>query len=84
MTDWSKIARGVVRKVEKDNPDPKVRDLAKTVGESMDAQKVAPALPGYSADARGMVRRPTKADAAACSCDDVDCWACGPRKRGEM
>ncbi len=38
-TDWSKVARGVMRKVERDNPDPKVRDLAKAVGESMDASK---------------------------------------------
>lgn len=27
---------------------------------------------------------PSRRDAARCSCDDVDCWVCGPRLRGEL
>ena len=37
--DWQKIARGIVREVSKSNPDPKVRELAGAVGESMDVAR---------------------------------------------
>ncbi len=41
MIDWEAIARGVLRKVERETDDPRVRDLAQQTRESMEASKAA-------------------------------------------
>ncbi len=60
--DWEAMARGVTAKVERDHPDSEVRQLAKDVGESMDASKAA----GVSGPISGV-------QWLDCPCCSVDC-----------